>query len=560
MAVALSSLLVPAWAPMLARAQSPAPPQATGPEAPTDRWIDEKVLGAHLRFLADDLLEGRGVGTRGDELAQAYLESQFRLAGLVPGGPDGAWRQPVPLVGYRSRPRGPLVVETGSGSDERRLEFAWSDQFVAGIDGGRAEARWSACEFVFVGYGIEAPEERWDDYQGAELDGKVLVFLNNDPSHDPELFAGARRLYYGRWSYKYEIAARKRAAGALVIHTTPSAGYGWNVVQSSFTRESFDLAQEESPRTEIRGWLTEEAARSLFAFGGHDYDALVERAQTRAFAPVPLGVRASLAMDAEVRQIASANVCGLLPGSDPTRSEEIVVISSHFDHLGRNPELEGDTIYNGAVDNASGCAGLLTVARAFQLAGSRPRRSLLFLAVTAEESGLLGSRYFAQDPPVPRERLVACLNIDSLARFGAAHDVAVIGLGKTDLDADVEAVAAAFGRRVVGDLEPDKGRFYRSDQFSFARVGVPAIFLGPGMDLLGSGPDEGARKVQRWTLRHYHQPSDEWSEDWDLTGAVADLRLLARLAQRVCDREDPPRWTPGDEFERLRPARGTRGR
>jgi Zn-dependent M28 family amino/carboxypeptidase len=521
-------------------------------QRPLEEWIDAAGLGAHLRFLSSDLLEGRGVGTRGDELAQSYLEAQFRAAGLLPGAADGSYRQPVPLVGHTSRALTPLAIR---GANENALELRWLEDFVAGVDAPVAQAAWKNAEIVFVGYGIEAPEQGWDDWKGVDVRGKVLLMLNDDPDWDPLVFAGKARLYYGRWTYKYEIAAAKGAAGALIVHTTPSAGYGWNVVQSSFARERFDLAGDASPRAAIRGWVSEEAAARIASLGGAKLAELVAAARTKEFRPRSLGVAASLELAAEVRPIQSSNVCALLPGSDPQLAQEWVVLSSHFDHLGRNPALEGDQIYNGAVDNASGCAGLITVARALQATGLRAKRTLCFLAVTAEESGLLGSQHFASSPPIPREKIAACLNIDSLARFGAAQDVAVIGKGKTELDQDVEAIAQSFGRGVVGDLEPDKGRFYRSDQFSFARVGIPAIYLGPGLNLIGEPEGEGARKVQRWTMQHYHQPSDEWSEQWDLSGAVADLRLFARLALRVGDRDRAPQWVAGDEFERLRPRR-----
>ncbi|MBL8900753.1 MAG: M20/M25/M40 family metallo-hydrolase [Planctomycetes bacterium] len=521
-------------------------------QRPLEEWIDAAGLGAHLRFLASDLLEGRGVGTRGDELAQSYLEAQFRAAGLAPGVDGQSYRQPVPLVGHTSQARSPLAIRSAG---KPPLELQWLQDFVAGVDAPVATGTWKDAEIVFVGYGIEAPEQGWDDWKGVDVRGKVLLMLNDDPDWDPQLFAGKARLYYGRWTYKYEIAAAKGAAGALIVHTTPSAGYGWNVVQSSFARERFDLEGDAGPRTAIRGWVSEEAASRIAELGGAKLADLVAAARTKEFRPRPLGVTAALELTAEVRPIQSSNVCAILPGSDPSLANEWVVLSTHFDHLGRNPALEGDQIHNGAVDNASGCAGLITVARALQATGLRAKRTLCFLAVTAEESGLLGSQHFASSPPIPRERIAACLNIDSLARFGAAKDVAVIGKGKTELDADVEAIAASFGRTVVGDLEPDKGRFYRSDQFSFARVGIPAIYLGPGLNLIGEPEGEGARKVQRWTMQHYHQPSDEWSESWDLSGAVSDLRLFARLVLRVGDRAQAPQWVAGDEFERLRPRR-----
>jgi Zn-dependent M28 family amino/carboxypeptidase len=406
---------------------------------------------------------------------------------------------------------------------------------------------------VFVGYGITAPEQKWDDFKDADLRGKVLLVMNNDPADDPALFAGKTRLYYGRWTYKYEEAARRGAAGAIVIHTTPSAGYPWQVVQTSWSGEQFELpAKPGTPTLPVKMWLTEDAARRASALGGFDLDELRRRAERRDFRPVALGVRMSVALKVAVRRLQTANVLGRLPGSDPTLAREVVVYTAHHDHLGVGEAKDGDAIYNGALDNASGVGAMLSIAESMARAKPRPRRSVLFAAVAAEESGLLGSEYFCANPVVHPGRIAANINIDSVNVLGPTRDVTFIGMGKSTLDAVLEKAAREQGRVVRPDQFPDRGSFYRSDQFNFARVGVPAIYLSTGTDFVGKPPEWGRQQIEEYVEKRYHQPSDQIDDTWNLDGAVDDARLLLVVGMRVADDPELPGWKPGDEFEAAR--------
>ena len=527
------------------------PALAAGPDttATAAAAIQGDLLRAHVRFLASDLLEGRGPGSRGDELTRAYLAAQLEALGFEPGnGPS--YEQRFEMIGVDSRTPEVWAFETG----DRRVELAAVEDFVATNGLQRPEATIDDAELVFVGYGIQAPEYGWDDFGDADLRGKVLVVLNNDPDWDPDLFAGATRLYYGRWSYKYESAARQGAAGAIIVHTTPSAGYPWKVVQTSWSGESFELpADPAEPRLAVPAWVTEEAARRLLGAAGHDLDRLAESARSRDFRPVPLGIRTSLRVAAGLRRIETANVLGLLPGSDPVLAREVVVYTAHHDHLGvGRPDAEGDAIYNGAIDNATGCAQLLGVARAFAALPERPRRSILILFVAAEEQGLLGSRWYAEHPTFPAGRIAANVNVDSGNVFGRTRDVTSIGYGKSSLDRVIETEAARQGRTVVGDTMPDRGFFYRSDQFSFARIGVPALYVDGGKDFVGRDPDYGRGLQERYESGCYHQPCDEISPDWDFSGLVEDTRLVFACGLAIAQADEMPRWKPGDEFEAAR--------
>jgi Zn-dependent M28 family amino/carboxypeptidase len=404
---------------------------------------------------------------------------------------------------------------------------------------------------VFVGYGIEAPEYGWNDYKDVDVSGKVLLMLNNDPEWDPELFAGERRLYYGRWTYKYEQAAKRGAAGAIIIHTTPSAGYPYQVVQTSWTGEQFELPG--SPRSQIEAWVTEEAATKLAKLAGQDLAALVESARSADFQPVPFDVTTSLKLKNQIRQVETANVAGLLRGSDPELADEVVVYSAHHDHLGvGEPNDQGDTIYNGALDNGTGCAQLLAIAKAFTQLDQPPRRSVLFLFVAAEEQGLLGSKFYANSPTFAAGRIAANINLDGGNIWGRTSDVAFIGYGKSSLDQVVETAAARQGRTVVGDQFPDKGFFYRSDQFNFAKIGVPAIYLDTGADFVDRPEGWGKEQIDAWTEIHYHQPSDELTDEWDFAGMVDDARLALECGLAVTEADELPAWVPGDEFEAAR--------
>jgi Zn-dependent M28 family amino/carboxypeptidase len=513
------------------------------------RTIDRETLVAPIRFLADDLLEGRAPASRGDQLARLYLETTMQLLGLQPGGPNGAWQQPFDLVGITSAVPKTWTFKAGSGE----VPLAYWDDFIAVSGVQKEQAAIDGAELVFVGYGIQAPEYQWDDFKGMDLKGKVLVMLNNDPDWDPKLFEGNRRLYYGRWSYKYESAARQGAAGAIIVHTTPSAGYGWNVVQSSWSGEQFRLPAGEEPHVQVTGWTTEDATRRLFKAAGKDLDALVQQAHSRDFRPVPLGITTSLSFPVKVSRVQTANVAGLLPGSDPRLKDEVVVYSAHHDHLGvGEPDKSGDKIYNGAVDNASGCAEVLAIARAFTEMAEKPKRSVLFLFVAAEEQGLLGSEYYARHPTFPAGKIAANINFDSGNIWGRSTDLTYVGLGKSSLDQVVEALAARQGRKVLGDQFPDKGHFYRSDQFNFAKVGVPAIYLNKGTDFRGRPAGWGKQRIEDWEAHQYHQPSDELTPDWNFDGMIEDARLGFLAGVAIADDPKMPSWNPGDEFEAAR--------
>lgn len=510
--------------------------------------INESTLAASIRFLAHDLLEGRGVATRGDELARLYIATEFEQYGLEPGGVDGGWEQPVPIVGITAEVDQPLSIVGPKG----RHTFEAPVDYTAEASKTADVTKWQDADVVFVGYGIHAPEQNWDDFKGVDLNGKIALVMNNDPDWDPDLFEGQTRLYYGRWSYKFEEAARRGAVGAIVIHTTPSAGYPFQVIQAGQGQEQFWLPfDDRTPTLEIRSWCSEEAAKRICEAGGHDLDAMREAARTREFQPVELGVTASLSTKNRVRELKSANVAGVLPGSDPDLRDEVVVISAHFDHLGIGRPKRGDTIYNGGLDNASGTAAMLNIARACAQLPERPRRTLLFLAVTAEESGLLGSKYYAQNPTFPRERLVGNFNIDGINIWGETTDISMIGYGKNSLTALAEKVAKRHGRDLQPNPQVELGLFYRSDHFSFARIGVPAAYFKAGRDFVENRTVR-RRIKQSYTAVRYHQPDDEFDERWRLDGAVADSKLIFECLVEAANADEPPSWTPGDEFEKLR--------
>jgi Zn-dependent M28 family amino/carboxypeptidase len=508
----------------------------TPSERAAARTITADALRGHVRFLASDLLEGRGPATRGDRLAQEYIAAQMEAIGLEPAAPGGGWLQPFDMVGITSH--NPAVATVSKGGET--VELKYKDDYIAFSGVGAPETKLDGADVVFVGYGIVAPEFQWDDYKGADLKGKVLLMMNNDPSSDPKLFAGQTRQYYGRWTYKYEIAARQGAAGAIIIHTDPSAGYKWQVVTSSWSGENFSLPAEGEKQVQVQGWTTEEASRRIARLGGHDLDRLRAAAEKRDFKPVPLGVRLSLALRNDVQKKQTANVIGRLPGRDPVLGREVVLYTAHHDH-------------NGARDNASGIAAMLAVARAMKALPQPPRRTVVFAAVAAEEQGLLGSAFLAAHPPAPIGRIAANINMDSMGIWGRTRDLIMIGKGKSTLDTVVEAIAAAQGgRRVVADQNPDKGFFYRSDQFNLAKRGVPAAYLESGEEVVGKPAGWGKAQQAKHEETDYHQPSDELRPDWDFSGMVEDAQLLFYLGVKVAEGRNMPSWKPGDEFEAAR--------
>ncbi len=509
------------------------------------RQITAQTIRQHVSILASDEYGGRGPATEGDQLTRTYIAEQLASLGFEPGGDNGTWEQRFPIVGVTAHP--PKEWSFRGASESVALSF-W-DEFMAvsGVQAKRVEV--PECELVFVGYGIEAPEEDWNDFKGVDLTGKILVMLNNDPDWD-DSFGGSKRLYYGRWTYKYESAARQGAAGALIIHTTPSAGYGWNVVQSGWNGEQFELPAGDESRIKVPGWLTWEAAQRIASLGGHDLEDLAQQARSRDFQPVPLGVRTSLGFDVDVAQKETANVAGLLRGSDPELQNQVVVYTAHHDHLGvGEPNDAGDSIYNGAVDNAAGVGSILNVAKAWASLPQRPRRSLLILAVAAEEQGLLGSRWYSRNPTFHPGRIAANINIDGGNILGRTSDVAVVGKGKSNLEDVLATHAAKQGRVVVNEPYPDKGYYYRSDQLNFARIGVPALYFKSGKSYLDRPEGWGEERENEWRAKHYHQPSDELSDDWNLEGMVEDVQLALWVGLTVANQDDMAAWNRGDEFE-----------
>lgn len=546
-------LLLSLLGPPLAAEAQPSPAEKAAAQT-----FQARGLEAHIGFLASDLLEGRGPGSRGDALTQRYIATQFQLLGLKPADASGGYLQPLELVGVTSHPETMLFSR---GAEKLTLQF--HTDFIANAGAPSSPAELRDSELVFVGYGIQAPEYEWDDFKGLDLRGKTLLILNNDPEEDPKLFGGKARLWYGRWDYKYEQAAKVGAAGAIILHTTPSAGYPWQVVQTSWAGEQFELPRDQEPSLRVKGWTTEEATRRVLRMAGRELEPLLAAARQRDFQPVALGVGVSTRFTHEVRRRATANVLGLLPGSDPKRSREVVLYTAHHDHLGMKADARPgeDAIYNGAVDNASGVAALLEVARAFTSLPKAPPRSILFAAVAAEEQGLLGSHHLAEHLPVPAGRVAADINMDGLNIHGRTRDVMVIGLGKSSLDRPLTQLVQEQGRVIKGDPLPDRGFFYRSDQFNFARRGIPSAYFSSGLEFIGRPPGWGKERREQWEAQHYHQPSDELSAQWDLSGAVEDVRLFFLLGAHVARDKELPRWNPGDEFEapRLRALEALKG-
>ncbi len=516
--------------------------------------ITADVLRAPIADLAGDAYKGRGPGSEGDRKARRYLIARLEELGFEPAAgdslsaPSAGWEQVFPIVGVDAKAPEAWAFERGG----ERVDLAWWHEFIA-FSGVQAAAAIDNAELVFVGYGIQAPEYGWDDYKGTDVAGKVLVFMNNDPDWDDALFAGERRLYYGRWTYKYQKAAELGAAGAIIMHTTPSAGYPWQVVQTSWTGPQFEIPAGDESRSQIAGWATEDAMRRLFELAGEDLDAALALAKNRDFAPMPLGITTSLALSVELEAVDTANVLGVLPGRDPELAGEHVIYTAHHDHLGvGKANAAGDDIYNGALDNAAGVSQVLAIGRAFAALPERPRRSILIALVAAEEQGLLGSAYFAAHPTVAPGRLAANLNYDGGNIWGKNRDVTYIGYGKSSLDAVVERFASEQGRGVQGDQFPDRGFFYRSDQFNLAKIGVPAVYLDTGTDFIDRPAGWGREQIEAWEAAHYHQPSDHLTDEWSFDGMIDDAVLGFKVGLWLAEQDDLPAWKQGDEFEAAR--------
>jgi Zn-dependent M28 family amino/carboxypeptidase len=532
-----------------------APAVATAAQAITA----EGLLG-HTRDLAADSMEGRAPGTPGEQKTVAYLTRQFQALGLEPGNPDGSWVQNVDLIGYSSQPTATMAV----GGTAIPLRFP--DDYVASSRHEAAATEVEGSDIVFVGYGVVAPEYQWDDYKGVDVRGKTLLMLINDPAVpaagapvgdmerlDSTLFKGKAMTYYGRWTYKYEIASEKGAAAAMIIHETGPAGYPYEVVRGSFAAEQFDVpsAPAGAARVPVEGWLSLDKAKALLTAAGYDFDSLKAAATRPDFRPVVLpNAKASFDVHVTTRRIQSQNVVARLPGA--SRPDEVVVYTAHWDHLGRDSTLAGDQIYNGALDNATGTSALLEIAKAFKALPEPPARSIVFLAVTAEEKGLIGAKYYAEHPLYPLTRTVANINMDGVNQWGRTSDMVVVGHGNSTLDDVLARVLATEGRTIVPDAEPEKGFYYRSDHFEFAKQGVPALYTDAGTEYVGKAPGYGMQKREEYTAADYHKPSDEVKPDWDLTGAVDDLRALFRVGYLVAQEPRFPEWKPGTEFKARR--------
>jgi Zn-dependent M28 family amino/carboxypeptidase len=514
--------------------------------------ITAEDLTEDVVILSSDEFEGRFPASEGEEKTVAHLKAEFEKAGLKPGNGESFFQE-VPLVVITADPDTKLEIK-GKG---KTAQFAYADEFIASTLRVVERVSLVNSEMVFVGYGIVAPEYNWNDYEGIDVRGKTLVILINDPgfaTEDPELFNGRAMTYYGRWTYKFEEAARQGAEGALIIHETEPAAYPWDVVRNGWSGPQFNLISEDNnlSRCAVEGWITLETAQWLFKNAGLDYYGLKLSAAKQGFKAISMDLKSSLTLNNTIKQTKSRNVIGLLPGSD--RADEYIIYTAHWDHFGIDPTLEGDQIFNGALDNATGTSALIELAEAFQKLHSPLLRSILFLAVTAEEQGLLGSEYYATHPIYPPTKTVAAINMDALNIYGRMKDITVIGFGNSELDDYVEAAASEQGRRIRPDPRPERGSFYRSDHFSFAKQGIPALYTSSGVDHIEHGEEWGLAKRDEYVAKNYHKPSDEYDPNWDLSGAIDDLRLLFKIGYRLSMESTFPNWKEGTEFKAKRDA------
>ena len=512
-------------------------------------------IRADVKFLSSDLLEGRGVGVRGGQIATEFLATEFALAGAKPAGDGGTYFQKVPLVGVETQPDSQLEALAGG----RTVALKYLDDFV-GADERENPIEEFDAEAVFVGHGIVAPEFQWDDFKGVDVRGKILVLFTNEPdSNDPKFFAGRALTYYGRWTYKYEEALRHGALGAVIIHTTPTAGYSWKVVRNSWGREqSYVRVAAGEPALALAGWVTEDAGARILALSGHTVAEFLEAANRRDFRPVPLGIHIRGRLDSKIRDQETRNVVAEVPGSDPDLRSEAVIFSAHWDHLGIGPAVDGDSIYNGAVDNGTGCGMLLEIARAWAALEQKPRRTAIFISFTAEEAGLRGSEFYAAHPAIPAGKTAAAFNMDGIYPYGRTRDVVVTGAERTTLWPLVEDTARRFGYAIKPEAEPEQGHYYRSDHFSLARVGIPAFSVSEGDEVLGKPAGYGADRIHEYDAKHYHQPSDEFQEDWDFSGLEQLARFTLTLGVDAANLDRLPTWNKDDEFLPARLRSGVR--
>jgi Zn-dependent M28 family amino/carboxypeptidase len=524
------------------------PHRLASPAVAAIQAIKPENIEAHVRFLSHDLLEGRGTGQRGGDLAAEYIAAQFALYGLKPAGDKGTYMQKVPMVGITpgADTRFSLVPAKGKSTELKPL-----DEYVA-YDQTQQPASDIDAEIVYVGYGIEAPEYTWDDYKGVDVKGKVLLMLVNQPNDDPKLFHGKALTYYGRWTYKYEQAARKGAVGAILIHKTDMASYGWEVVRNSNSGEKSYLKLDGTPKLKAAAWVQLDAASNLAKSAGLDLDKMMSDARSRDFKPIPLNVRLTAHMTSKVRPFESNNVIAVLPGADAKLKEEAVMYTAHHDHLGIRPDMPGDNIYNGAMDNGTGCGILLELARAYAQSVQKPRRSIFFASVTAEEQGLLGSEYLGKHPPIPANKIQLDLNYDDVKPLGSPEEVQVAGAERTSFYPVVQSLATEFRFTIRPDARPEAGHFYRSDHFSLARVGIPSFSINEGMKFKHHDEAWGLAQDADYTKNHYHQPSDEYHPGMDYTSDAAMARFGFALGWEVANQSTQVTWKKGDEFEKAR--------
>src|SRR5213596_2110972 len=509
-------------------------------------------LLAHIKVLASDEFEGRAPGTKGEDLSVKYITDQFKKIGLKPGNPDGTYMQEVPLAGIKSEPRMSFSV------GDKTMDLKYPDDFVASSARLQSEIKIDKADVVFVGYGVGASEYGWDDYKDVDVRGKTLLMLIGDPpvpdpknpsKLDDKMFKGRAMTYYGRWTYKYEIAAQKGTAAAIIIHETEPAAYPWQVVRSSWGKENFELhnPNKNMDTVEARSWITLDTAKKFLADCGQNFDALKKSALSKEFRPVSLKATAYIEIKQQIRSFKSHNVIGKLEGGDPKLNGEYVIYTAHWDHLGRHPELQGDQIFNGAIDNASGVASVIELGGAFTKLNPPPKRSVLFMATTAEEAGLLGAKFYAEHPLYPLQKTLADINLDSMNVWGKAHDIEDLSLGFSTLDDLLAAAAKQQGRSAIPDSRPDKGKIYRADNFEFSKVGLPSLYIGKGEHLL-SRPENAPLRSDEYDSTDYHQVTDEVKPDWDLSGAVQDVQLLFEVGYEVANGDKFPEWKPGSEF------------
>lgn len=521
-----------------------------------DLSISGEKIRPHVKYLSSDALEGRGVGTRGGDLATDYIATQLRLSGVKPAGDADTYFQKVTLVGATTLPDATLTVIGKNGGS---TPLAPTIEFV-GNSQAQKEANDFEAEAVFVGHGISAPEFGWDDYKGADVRGKVLVFFTNEPpSTDPKFFGGRALTYYGRWTYKYEEAFRRGAIAAIIIHTTPTAGYGWEVVRGSHSRERPQMKLERDEKAlSFAGWVTEQAGSKIIASTGKSVDQLLTLANQKDFRPIPLDLKIAGHIPTKIRTIESRNVVGKVEGTDPMIAPEAVLFTAHWDHLGVGLPVNGDGIYNGAVDNATGCAMVLEIARVWASLPQKPERSALFVFVTAEESGLLGSEYYGKHPVVLARRTAAALNFDGFFPLGKTQDVSVDGAERTTLWPLVQSDAARLKLEITPDAQPEQGHYYRSDHFSLARVGIPSFSISAGSKYYGKSPEYGQKIFKEYNDQHYHQPSDEYRDDWNFAGMEQMAQFGFVLGLDIANQPKLPTWNKGDEFLSAREKSGVK--